>query len=292
MVPVSSSFWRISTGFCFKKNREDVYIRASHWHEKEGDLSKAIQYALAGKNKKRVETLLEEHITSVASTGKLGTIYNWLNALPAEIVKSNGYFSAVMGWITYLRGEMNQAKQLLSNAQQFAMPNHSFTHSATPHGLRAKLANGQGAPEQAIADAQKCIDLLEKPGHEGASFFLATAYKLLGNAQQMKGERKLAASTFQEAIRLGRHWHHPLVIAKSTWHLALLLYFQGQRRDAVSLCEQLLKTHSDEGKTPSPLAGFAMIMPVWPTTSCSTFKKTKSISSPCPFSTPLGRRSK
>ena len=246
-------------GFVTDEARQQMRQRASIWFESEGQLLEALQYALAAGDEARAEALLEQHILVVASDGKLGAIYSWLNALPPERIKSNGYFAAVLGWITYLRGDVMRARQLLTFAQQFAPPNQSPIYLATLYGFRAELANGYGAPAQAIVDARQCIQLLEQPQYEQASFFLATAYKLLGEARQMKGERQVATSDFRQAMRVARQRQHPLVTAKSTWHLALLLYFQGQSQEAASLCRRLRDEHCDEDGQALPLAGFGLI---------------------------------
>lgn len=246
-------------GYLSPELRQRGCLRASYWYETEGNLSEATKYALAGKDVKRVEMLLEKNMLIAASSGKLGTMFNWLSALPQGIIMGSGSLSAALGWLTYLRGDMHEARRLLSNVHRFPIPGNSPIHAANLYGFKADLANAQGIPEQAISEAQQCIDLLEKTGYEGASFFLVTAYKLLADAQQMKGNRRQAVETFQTAVRLSRQWKHPLIIAKSSWHLALLLSVQGQRRDAVSLCHQLLNEYTTKNNVRQPLAGFALI---------------------------------
>lgn len=238
-----------------ESDRYALHQKASAWYEAHDLIPEAIQHAIAADNTETAERLIEQISEEMLSHGQLALILSWLNALPVDIVHQNSYFATMKGWILYLRGERREAERYAALAQAHLSNDASLIHKGTLLAFQARLANNRGETAQGVKLASSAINCLSN----SHSFFHTTAYLLLGEAQRLTGDKNNAIQTFAQTIQLGQQYGQHLITAVALWHLALLLYFQGQRREAQRLCEQAASEHLDAHGQPAPLAGFVHV---------------------------------
>ena len=91
------------------------------------------------------------------------------------------------------------------------------------------------------------------------SFFRTTALSHLGQAQRLTGDREAAIKTLRQAVTLGEQLGHHLIMLEALGYLTLLLYQQGQMREAVLLCQRAVGQYTDERGSPLGMAGLVLI---------------------------------
>ena len=91
------------------------------------------------------------------------------------------------------------------------------------------------------------------------SFFRVYALSLLGQAQILCGQRKSAGATLRQAFQLAQKLDNHLMTLDALAHLALLMYAQGQMREAILLCRNTLERYVDDQGRPQPVAGLVHI---------------------------------
>ena len=232
-----------------------LHVRASAWYESHGFVPEAIKHALAGQDLIAAARLIRGYTEEVFSRGGFSLLLSWLDALPEEFVHAHSDLSAYKGWTLYLRGQIAEAEKYATAASNRESPDDSPVQRGMLLGFRAYLAINRDQIPQAIKFAEEALVLLGNT----QSFFRTTALSHLGQAQRLIGERRAAIQTLRQAVALGQQLHHDLITLEALGYLALLLYQQGDLREALLLCEKAVAEHSDAQGRPNPVAGLVYI---------------------------------
>src|SRR5262249_15908222 len=115
----------------------------------------------------------------------------------------------------------------------------------------ADLAINQGDASDCLKLAQEALSLLDDTG----SFSRTLALSLAGQAQRLLRDFKGAIHTLRQAFEWGQRSGNHLVGLNAVSHLTPLLYFQGQRLEAMILCQQTAEAYLDARGHPLPLSG-------------------------------------
>jgi LuxR family maltose regulon positive regulatory protein len=232
-----------------------LHQRASEWYEGHGFTPEAIKHALAAQDLTAAERLIRSSVEETFSRGGFTTLLGWLNALPDEIVRARADLSVDKAWILYLRGDIAGAEEYAAAATQTQRPDDPPVQRGMLLGFRAYLAINRGDPAQAVKLGQEALALLDGT----KSFFRTTALSHLGQAQRLTGDRQAAIQTLRQAVTVGQQLRHPLITLEALGYLTLLLYQQGQLREAILLCQQAAGEYTDERGNPLPMAGLVLI---------------------------------
>jgi LuxR family maltose regulon positive regulatory protein len=232
-----------------------LHRRASEWYEAHGFTPEAIKHALAASDLPAAERLIRSGVEATFSGGGFNTLLTWLNALPDDLVRARSDLSVDKAWILYLRGEIAQAEEYAAAAIKTQRPDDPAVERGMLLGFRAYLAINRGEPAQAVALGQEALALLG----DTKSFFRTTALSHLGQAQRLTGDRQAAIQTLRQAVTVGQQLGHHLITLEALGYLTLLLYQQGELRDAIVLCEEAARRYTDERGNPLPIAGLVLI---------------------------------
>jgi LuxR family maltose regulon positive regulatory protein len=232
-----------------------LHQKASQWHEAHGFTPEAIRHALAAQDLPAAERLIRSGVEETFSSGGFNTLLAWLNALPDEVVRSRSDLAVDKAWILYLRGDVAGAEEYAAAAMHTERPEDPPVQRGMLLGFRAYLAINRGEPAQAIALGQAALQLLG----DTKSFFRTTALSHLGQAQRLAGDGRAAIETLRQAVAVGQLLGHHLITLEALGYLTLLLFQQGQLREAILLCEQAARQHTDERGHPLPMAGLVLI---------------------------------
>ena len=235
--------------------QRELHQRASRWHEAHGFTPEAIKHALAAKDLDAAERLIRSSVEETFSGGGFNTLLTWLNALPDELVRARSDLAADKAWILYLRGDVAGAEEYAAAATRNQREDDPPVQRGALLGFRAYLAINRGEPAQAIPLGQEALALLG----DTRSFFRTTALSHLGQAQRLTGDRRAAIQTLRQAVTVGQLYGHHLITLEALGYLTLLLYQQGQLREAVLLCQQAAGQYTDERGHPLPMAGLVRI---------------------------------
>jgi LuxR family transcriptional regulator, maltose regulon positive regulatory protein len=232
-----------------------LHQRASQWFEAHGFTPEAIKHALAAPDLEAAERLIRSGVEETFSRGGFNTLLAWLNALPDEVVRSRSDLSVDKAWILYLRGDIAEAEEYAAAATRTQRPDDPAVQRGMLLGFRAYLAINRGDPQQAVQLGQEALSLLG----DTKSFFRTTALSHLGQAQRLTGDREAAIKTLRQAVTLGEQLGHHLIMLEALGYLTLLLYQQGQMREAVLLCQRAVGQYTDERGSPLGMAGLVLI---------------------------------
>jgi LuxR family transcriptional regulator, maltose regulon positive regulatory protein len=232
-----------------------LHGKASEWHEAHGFTPEAIKHALAAGDLAAAERLIRSSVEDTFSSGGFNTLLAWLNALPDEVVRARSDLSVDKAWILYLRGDVAGAEEYAAAAARTERSDDPPVQRGMLLGFRAYLAINRGEPAQAVRLGQEALTLLG----DTKSFFRTTALSHLGQAQRLAGDRPAAIQTLRQAVGVGQQLGHHLITLEALGYLTLLLYQQGQLREAHLLCQQAASQYTDERGNPLPMAGLVLI---------------------------------
>jgi LuxR family transcriptional regulator, maltose regulon positive regulatory protein len=232
-----------------------LHTRASAWYEAHGFMPEAIRHALAAHDLAAAERLICSDVEPTLSRGGFTTLLTWLNALPDEVVRARSDLSAYKAWILYLRGEIVQAEEYAAAAAEAQRPDDPPALRGMFLAFRAYLELSRGDPHHAVELGRETLALLGGT----KSFFRTTALYHLGQAQRLTGDRQAAIQTLREAVTLGQQLGHPVITLEALGYVTLLLFQQGQLREAIALCHDALGRYTDERGQPLPMAGLVLI---------------------------------
>ena len=232
-----------------------LHRRASEWYETHGFPPEAIKHALAAQDLDAAERLIRSCKEETFSRGGFSTLLAWLDALPDEVVRARSDLAADKAWILSLRGEVAAAEEYAAAAMQTERADDPPVERGMLLGFRAHLAIQRGDPAQGLELGRAALALLGNT----KSFFRTTALSHLGQAQRLVGDRQAAIETLRQAVTVGHLLGHHLITLEALGVLTLLLYEQGQLREAIVLCQQAAGQYVDERGKPLPMTGLVLI---------------------------------
>lgn len=234
---------------------QQLHIRASRWLEDHDLTPEAIRHSLAGQDYNAAIRLIRRGAEEACRVGAYSTILGWVNALPEKIVRTHSDLLVHKGWILYLRGEIVTGEAYAALAVANQRPDDLSLHRGMLCGFQSYLAINRDEPERAVRLAEEALELL----NETESFYRTTVLSHLGQAQRLTGCRQAAIHTLRRAVALGHRLGHHLPVMEALGYLALMLYQQGELREALSSCEEAASHYLDAHGHPLPVAGLVYV---------------------------------
>jgi LuxR family maltose regulon positive regulatory protein len=233
-----------------------LHLRAAHWFEEHDLLPEAANHVLAHAaatgdtdEAARVITLAGDR---ALSEGALVTLLGWLDALPDETVRANGWLVSFKAWTLLMTGRSEMAISYIQSAEA------SLERDASPVD-RGRVLSLRCAVSDAEDVVQMAPQALELIGDADPLSRTGTLF-LLGDAQDAVGDVAGADETFREAYHLGQKHGHQMIAAVALAHLAISINVQGQRREALSICQRGTEQYADTRGNPLPVAGLLYVV--------------------------------
>ena len=225
----------------------ELHIRATKWHERNGNLDDAIQHALQALDFERAASLIEQAAQSVIAHGRLTTFLRWLEALPEHLLRARPRLRLFQGWALSLSGQIDAAEQLLQDAKATLQSPSPSADNEALRGQLAALLTGIATQREEMATviqvAQEALAYL--PEEDRIS--RARVYMALGTAYAYEDNPEQAAQTWQQARDLALGAGNPFLATAAIELLAgTQIYHQGRLRAAAQSLQQVL----DLGTTP------------------------------------------
>ena len=238
-----------------KSGQSALHLRASQWYEENGFTPEAIKHALVAREYETAVRLIRSRVEDSCRNGAYNTLLNWVNALPEDLVRRHSDLLVHKGWILYLRGEIVTGEAYAALAVENESPQALPLHRGMLLSFRAFLAFNRDDPAQAVEYANEALKLLS----ETESFYRTTALSHLGQSQRLTDDRLAAIQTLRETVVLGQRLEHHLPALEALGYLALLLFQQGNLREAIQACEHAAHQYVDVRGQPLPVAALIYV---------------------------------
>ena len=95
----------------------ELNLRASRWFENNGFYHDAVTHALKVDDISRTASLIEAYVPLMAYFGQLVTIAQWLEALPAEVIRSSPWLSLARAWLLLRSGDLMALRPALDGTE-------------------------------------------------------------------------------------------------------------------------------------------------------------------------------
>ena len=226
-----------------KTETEDLYKKATLWHEQNGFISEAVQYAVAGADHELLADVIDRGLKKddVWSGGNLTVYATWLDALPPQVFQSRPALSLNASHILYLLGRFDLADKQIDQAMQTlsAAPTSPEKDQMTALAslYRGAIAAVRGDTQQAIEKitfAQKRLPQTHHLEHARGFFSLGLAHEISGQTQ-LAVQKYLKSSEEAQSAKVLSLAIHALGAA------AQVQISQGQLHSAEQACRQAIK---------------------------------------------------
>ena len=242
-----------------------LHRSAAAWYAGHELADDAIGHAVAAGAVLWAARIIEQHFDLVYSTrGEAATIYRWLSALPAEVVRSRPRLLLTQALMAATSGHLEVVEPLL-DAVECAPPDWADEPFEPAAGAAASylinvpalatlhrgyLAQFHGDPEATAAFSTQTLAEI-KPGELLLS---ASAHGFLAVAEWLRGRLTEAECAFASSVTGWREAGQLTLTAWGWYELVLLRRAQGRLDAAVLTCEQALADLVTSGR-PLPATG-------------------------------------
>ena len=212
----------------------DLHRRASDWYEQNGDLTEAIQHAMAGEDFDRAADLIELAIPALRQARQDATVRRLLEALPDSVVEARPVLSVEYAAALMVDGEVEGVEARLLDAEQWL---NATTDSDRFRGLPSVIAQYRAGQAQLLGDvastmthARRALELAGPDDHVGRG----AAASLLGLAYWTTGDLDQAHRWYAEGMASLEKAGYIADVVGGAVTLADLQIAQGRLREATS----------------------------------------------------------
>jgi LuxR family maltose regulon positive regulatory protein len=212
-----------------------LHRRAAEWFERQGLPAEAMSHALAAADVERAARLVEQNARTLLSRSEMATLLSWLNALPAELVRSQPQLSLFQAWALTLTGQLDAVEPYLQGVER---------HEGEMAAIRATVAYFRRDMPQAIALYRQAFEKLPADN----SFLRGAVALSLGIAYSWSGQVAEASQALSEASAISQTSGNLHVALTAGWNLAQLYLERGHLRRAIEHCQQALQFADEQAK--------------------------------------------
>jgi LuxR family maltose regulon positive regulatory protein len=229
-----------------------IQRRAARWSAAHHQIEDAIGYALAGADHELAAALLVDHGLRLLFQGRLRTLQNWLDALPATLLAAQPRLCTLAAWVQVNQGRPEAAEPHLQAAEQ-AAPNQPAIHAVTAL-IRSNIARTREDLGVARREAERARTLA--PDH---AMTQGVARFQLGSVALLEDDATRACALLSEARALSRQSANLNVTLLSGGQLGLAHLVLGEREQAETALRETLTEAAAQGTPHSPLLAFAQL---------------------------------
>jgi LuxR family maltose regulon positive regulatory protein len=233
----------------------ELHRRASQWLEASGRSAEAIDHAISGKDFPRAAHLIAGIIQSYNNRGAGATLIRWIDQLPEELVFENADLFSHKGWLLYLAGRSNEAKDHADKARTYITIDTPPAARGRLAYLDSQLAIARGDMSAVQAFALEAIEMIG----ENDVFFRILALMTIASVQTIVGNTKDAIGHLREAARIGERSGQPFPTLTAHAKLANQLNLQGSLQEARVICQHAMGLYLDSSGQPSPISSIAFV---------------------------------
>lgn len=234
----------------------ELFRRAADWFEREGDLDKAIKYALNAKQYEYAAELIEQQADVVISRGYVRTLLGWIEALPREVIQTRPRLLIHQGWTVFLTGKVNEARDILLGAREAFRLIPEYAGERLLRGrLFAMLSTITALTRDipaAIDEAQQALEALP----ENDWIFRARATRALGVCHGFLGDISQGLDYLEEAFVMAMRADNKFLASEILSQMANFRKHQGKYQLATDAYRQILSLFNVPDDAPPACLGY------------------------------------
>jgi len=237
-----------------------LHRRAAVWYEHNALVPDAINHALAAQDFELAVRLIEAHAETMLQRSEIATLFNWLDALPPEVVRDQPFLCVVRAWALLIRAQFADAERCARDAE--SAPDLSPRILGHINAIRSTVASNLGDTARTIALARQALENL--PPDE---VLLKGVIALnLGDSFASINNVPAAQQAYSEAIAINKQDGSIVITLTAMSGLGALYAGQGDLYQAAEIYRQAIQLGTERGqrRMPVPMTGNAYTYLVWP----------------------------
>ncbi|MCC6958110.1 MAG: hypothetical protein IT316_15015, partial [Anaerolineales bacterium] len=225
----------------------EFHLRASRWHEENGDLGVAFHYAIAAEDYGRAAGLAEAAWQGIEASFQTAAWLGWVKKLPEEVTCSQPELCVQLSWAFSLAGEPETSEFYLQNAEQTLS---GAAHKTEPKPFlgsialaRAYNAQIQGNFADTVKYAEQAIQLIP----ENDFYHRSQAAMSLESIHWASGNLEAAIRVLRDWMRSMTQLGNHVFVVASAFAVADLLVGLGRLSEAERTYLDALQLASQHG---------------------------------------------
>ena len=231
-----------------------LYLRASHWFDRNGDPEQAIQHAFAAKDYEKALAIIERIAEATLVRSEFRTFLKWMETIPPEMIRSRPRLLVYYASALLFSGDDPETVETLLNEAVKADESEEIQGEAA--AMHAMIATLKGDVGRSIERSQHAIEALP-----AGNLFLRSL--VIGNlcfAYISTGDVEAAGELFARAARDGEQAGNHMATVMALRRLAEIALLQGDLHRAWDICERGLRLAVYPSGKPLPVAGILMAL--------------------------------
>jgi LuxR family maltose regulon positive regulatory protein len=239
----------------------DLHRRAAAWYEENSLLAEAIDHALKAEDFQRAGRLIEQNaLTTIFGHAQWATLFEWMEALPAEMVKGRPRLSLQYAWALFTTGHWEAAANLLEEIKPVLEAVEQTNEKERLLGelsvIAALVAYSHGGDMQRCTEqARRALSLLP----EDNLTLRCVALLSIGESAMVQEDAPVARQALEEAVDVALAAGNIAIALFALGDLARLEMTEGYLRRAAELYQRARPLGTVEGNTILGPTGIACI---------------------------------
>lgn len=239
----------------------DLHRQAAAWYEENGLLAEAIDHALKAEDFQRAGRLIEQNaLATIFGHAQWATLFEWMEALPAEMVKGRPRLSLQYAWALFTTGHWEAAANLLEEIKPVLEAVEQTTERERLLGelsvIAALVAYSHGGDMGRCAEqARRALSLLP----EDNLTLRCVALLSIGESAMVQEDAPVARQALEEAADVALAAGSLAIALFALGDLARLEMTEGYLRRAAELYRRAKPLGTIEGSTILGPTGIACI---------------------------------
>jgi ATP/maltotriose-dependent transcriptional regulator MalT len=184
----------------------ELHRRASSWFQRTGEVTEAINHAIAGQDFAAASELLACHWNEVVGAGGLRTVEMWLMALPEPVVTGDARLCLARAWTSFARGALEEVLPCLETAEAAPVPGPLLDGTTSVASgaatLRASYWLRIGDFGKTVSYAREALALEHGPWRAISANCLGTAFYWLDETAKARQQLEATIEAGRELVPL------------------------------------------------------------------------------------------
>jgi LuxR family maltose regulon positive regulatory protein len=216
----------------------EFHLRAGRYFAETEDYTFAIEHLIEGKNYKDAARLIERVSHNMIARGEYITVEKWINNLPENIVRANPILSFNKAKLFYIHGDLDSALTIFGKVLKIFREKDDIFKAAKTLSEMSGIYSDRGEYGRALMTLKSASNLIGEKEPE----LQATILHSISGQYYYLGKYKEASQFIRKALKINEDLGNEELRSLNLHNMGLLLYEQGEFRNAIELYEKALRS--------------------------------------------------